>query len=103
MITTKTDAIARVLEIVADIECVHKTDTDGAGFYDVTQRPDGHSVNRFLGSDAELVAYQNGIHNLQTSSHGAGKFSVQAFGPDSKLLADVDWNVPYKVGPFPGE
>ena len=86
---TKTEAIARVFEIVSDIQCVHKTDVAGTGYYDVSQNESGYSINRYLGEDAEHVAYRLGIHALQFSDHGAGRKSVQAFGPESQLLADV--------------
>jgi hypothetical protein len=88
---TKNDAVAKVFEEVFDIQCVYKTDTDGTGFYDVTPNDSGHSINQFKGSDPEYVARRMGIYRLQFSDHGAGKKSVQAFGPKSELLADVTY------------
>ena len=87
----KNEAVAKVFEEVFNIQCVHKTDTSGTGFYDVTQNDAGYSINQFKGSDPEYVARQMGIHHLQFSDHGAGKKSVQAFGPNSELLADVTY------------
>jgi hypothetical protein len=88
---TKNDAVAKVFEDVFGIQCVYKTDTDGTGFYDVTPNNSGYSINQFKGSDPECVARKMGIYSLQFSDHGAGKKSVQAFGPNSELLADVTY------------
>ena len=90
---TRNDAIALVFEIALGIECVYKTDIEGTGFYDVSQNSIGYSINKFMGSNPELVAYANGIYSLQFTDHGCGRKSVQAIGPNSNLLADV-WYIP---------
>ena len=88
---TKNETLCQIFNKIGDVNCIHKTDTQGTGFYDLGHRADGYFVNRFLGSDPESVAHDLGIWELQFSDHGAGKRSIQAFGPKRELLADYTY------------
>jgi len=80
---TKNEAIIEIFEKTSDEneKFVYKTDVGGTGFYEVTQRPDGHAMDKFCGDDADWIAKNLGLR-LQYSDHGAGRKSVQAFAID---------------------
>jgi len=88
---TRNEAIIEIFEKTSDggEQYVYKTDVIGTGFYEVTQRPDGHSMDKFCGDDADWIAKNLGLR-LQHTDHGAGRSSVQAFALDV-LLADVSY------------